>query len=144
GTTIVNCGDDQSYTITPNTNFIIGDVLVDGSSVGPVSSYIFTSVQANHAISASFIHPPCTSTPVPGNTQSTASTVCPSTSFTLSLQNDYSTVSSITYQWQSSPDGVTYSNIPGATSATYTTTESAATWYQCIVTCASNGSGTSA
>ena len=33
---------------------VIGDVLVDGVSVGAVTSYTFTDVQANHTIAASF------------------------------------------------------------------------------------------
>jgi hypothetical protein len=54
GLTNVNCGDDQSFTITPNACYHIADVLVDGVSVGAVSSYDFTNVQAAHTISASF------------------------------------------------------------------------------------------
>src|SRR5262249_36773865 len=34
GTTLVNCGNDQGYTIIPDVNYIVSDVLVDGSSVG--------------------------------------------------------------------------------------------------------------
>ena len=54
GATVVNCGASQSYTITPNSCYHIVDVLVDGSSVGAVSSYTFNTVGANHTISASF------------------------------------------------------------------------------------------
>jgi hypothetical protein len=50
----VNCGDDQSFTITPASGYHIADVLVDSVSVGPVSSYSFLAVGANHTISASF------------------------------------------------------------------------------------------
>ncbi len=54
GTTYVASGGSQTYTITPNTGYSISGVLVDGSSVGPVSSYTFSSVTANHTITASF------------------------------------------------------------------------------------------
>jgi hypothetical protein len=83
--------------------------------------------------------PACTGTPAPGNTQSTATNVCATTSFTLSIQNVPTGVSGITYQWQSSPDGVTYSNIAGATLSTYTTTQSASIYYQLIVGCTPSG-----
>lgn len=45
---------NQIYTITPNTGSYISDVTVDGVSVGAVSTYTFTSVAANHTISAAF------------------------------------------------------------------------------------------
>ena len=54
-TTDVNQGDNIIFTITPDSGFEIEDVLVNGSSVGPVSSYEFTNVQATATISATFI-----------------------------------------------------------------------------------------
>lgn len=54
GSTTVTQGNSQSYTITPNEGYLIEDVLVDGSSVGAVSSYTFSNVTAAHSISASF------------------------------------------------------------------------------------------
>ncbi|MBO4875387.1 MAG: PKD domain-containing protein [Bacteroidales bacterium] len=54
GNTTVNCGDYITYTITPDEDYMISDVLVDGQSIGSVSSYQFTNVIANHTISASF------------------------------------------------------------------------------------------
>jgi hypothetical protein len=54
GTTNVACGGIQGYSITPNIGFSVVDVLVDGSSVGAVTSYTFTDVRAGHTISATF------------------------------------------------------------------------------------------
>ncbi len=54
GPTLVACGADQAYTITPNPCYVIADVLVDGVSVGAVSGYTFTNVQASHTIAATF------------------------------------------------------------------------------------------
>jgi hypothetical protein len=54
GVTWVPNGDSQSYTITPNTGYQITNVLVDGVSVGAVSSYTFTNVTGNHTIAATF------------------------------------------------------------------------------------------
>ena len=44
----------------------------------------------------------CSGTPAPGNTISSATTVCPTVSFSLSLQNATSG-SGVSYQWQSAP-----------------------------------------
>ena len=50
----VNYGASQTFTITPDTGYHVADVLVDGVSVGAVTSYTFTNVTANHTIAASF------------------------------------------------------------------------------------------
>jgi hypothetical protein len=54
GTITVNYGSNQTFTITPNTGYHIVDVLVDGLSVGAVTTYTFSNVTANHTISAMF------------------------------------------------------------------------------------------
>lgn len=60
GATVVNSGGNQSYTIVPSTGYSITDVLVDGVSVGAITTYNFTNVTANHTISASFTAIPTT------------------------------------------------------------------------------------
>jgi hypothetical protein len=54
GSVFVDAGASQIFTITPNTGYRIVDVKVDNISEGPISSYTFTNVTANHTISASF------------------------------------------------------------------------------------------
>ncbi len=54
GTLSVVYGDSVSFSIVPNTGYHISDVVVDGGSVGPVSSYTFLNVTASHTITASF------------------------------------------------------------------------------------------
>ena len=54
GSVNVAYGSNQTFTISPNTGYSITGVLVDGSSVGSVSSYTFTNVTATHTIAASF------------------------------------------------------------------------------------------
>jgi len=54
GAVSVNCGDSQTFTITPDTGYHISDVLVDDSSVGAVSSYTFSAVDKDHTIAATF------------------------------------------------------------------------------------------
>ncbi len=51
----INHGSDQTFTITPDPGYEIEDVLVDGESVGVVSTYTFPGVTEDHAISAQFI-----------------------------------------------------------------------------------------
>lgn len=54
GAITVNDKADQSFTITPDSNYSIADVKVDGISVGAVSNYIFTNVTEDHIISVYF------------------------------------------------------------------------------------------
>lgn len=54
GSVVVNKGASQVFTIAANSGYSISSVLVDGSSVGAVSSYTFSNVQATHTISATF------------------------------------------------------------------------------------------
>ncbi len=77
--------------------------------------------------------PACTSTPTPGNTIADVSSVCGSGTVNLSLQNQ-TTGSGVTYQWQSSADNTSWSNVSG-TSSTYSATVSSDTYFQCLVTC---------
>lgn len=53
-TTQVYKGDSQTFTITADSGYHIEDVLVDGASVGAVSSYTFEDVAADHTISVTF------------------------------------------------------------------------------------------
>ncbi|MCK9612163.1 MAG: T9SS type A sorting domain-containing protein [Bacteroidales bacterium] len=53
-TVYVDAGNNQLYTITPETGFHILDVAVDDASVGPVATYTFNNVNADHTIHAAF------------------------------------------------------------------------------------------
>lgn len=55
GNIIVNAGQDQLFTIIPNTGYSIKDVTVDSVSIGAVSTYTFSKVTQNHTINATFI-----------------------------------------------------------------------------------------
>jgi hypothetical protein len=58
GPTSVVQGYNQTFTITANPGYVVSSVLVDGVSVGTVTSYTFANVSANHTISASFVAMP--------------------------------------------------------------------------------------
>ncbi|MGB9794689.1 copper amine oxidase N-terminal domain-containing protein [Caldisericum exile] len=53
-TITVNYGDSKTFNITPNPGYKIKDVLVDGKSVGAVSSYTFSNITSNHTIEVTF------------------------------------------------------------------------------------------
>jgi hypothetical protein len=54
GAVSVASGASQTFTVAPNACNHLTDVLVDSVSVGPVTTYTFTGVTANHTISAGF------------------------------------------------------------------------------------------
>ncbi|MCX5883813.1 MAG: hypothetical protein NTU74_19070, partial [Deltaproteobacteria bacterium] len=54
GSVSVSQGASRAFTITANTGYKVQSVLVDGTSVGAVTSYSFSNVTANHTISATF------------------------------------------------------------------------------------------
>jgi hypothetical protein len=58
GVVPVDCGSDQTFTITPAGCYQVADVLVDGVPQGALTSYTFTNVLAAHTIVATFaFHP---------------------------------------------------------------------------------------
>ena len=56
GEVSVEAGGSKTFTIIANEGYKIADVLVDGKSVGAVSSYTFSDVQANRTIAATFAY----------------------------------------------------------------------------------------
>jgi len=63
GAQAIDYGADQTYYVSADAHYRIADVLVDGVSVGAVSSYSFSGVTAGHTIVATFAptDPPITS-----------------------------------------------------------------------------------
>jgi len=54
GIVSVDEGDDKTFTIAPATHYHVATVLVDGQSVGAVTSYEFDDVSTAHTIAATF------------------------------------------------------------------------------------------
>jgi hypothetical protein len=54
GAVVVNYGANQTFTIMPDAGYQVADVVVDGISIGAVTSYTFTNVTADHIVSAAF------------------------------------------------------------------------------------------
>ena len=51
----VPIGGDQTFTITPDKGYAVAKVLIDGQSVGAVTSYTFRSVTEGHTIEVIFM-----------------------------------------------------------------------------------------
>ncbi|RYY40483.1 MAG: T9SS type A sorting domain-containing protein [Chitinophagaceae bacterium] len=126
GTTTLCSGNTVSYSITPGPCSVIADVLVDGRSMGPISSYSFNDLAANHTISASFTVQAAVPTVVAGG----GTTICSGGSVLLTSSPG------ATYQWLLD-DGP----ISGANAQSFTAT--AAGTYTVFVTNGPGCSGTS-
>lgn len=62
--------------------------------------------------------------------------VCPLQYFTLGITSTVTLGSGMTWQWQSGPAaGGPWTNIAGATTYPFATTQAATTWYRCQITC---------
>lgn len=95
-----------------------------GGDAGSIDAWSLTIVLAS----------PCTDPPTAGATLLSSSTICSGNSVTASLSGG-TIGDGQTYQWQSSPDGVSYSDILGATSNSHSESPASTTYYQCVVTC---------
>lgn len=62
GVVTVDHGANQEFVITPDPGYQVADVVVDGASVGAVTSYLFSNVTGPHTITASFSLLPVVST----------------------------------------------------------------------------------
>ena len=77
----------------------------------------------------------CTGTPSSSVAVSSTTNACDGVSFTLSLSG-FVAEGGTTYQWQTSTDGSIWTAVSGGgTDATYSATQSTATYYRCVVTC---------
>jgi len=54
GIATLSAGGSKTFTITPNSRYIVSAVQVDGSNIGAVPTYTFTNVSSNHTIRALF------------------------------------------------------------------------------------------
>ncbi|HWQ64092.1 MAG TPA: PKD domain-containing protein [Methanospirillum sp.] len=54
----VNCGSNQTFTITPDAGNALYDLIVDNSSVGPINPYTFVNISSDHTIEPVFVLPP--------------------------------------------------------------------------------------
>lgn len=80
----------------------------------------------------------CTTAPNAGQATASSASSCFGNSFMLGLSG-HNFESGYSYQWQSSPDNVNFSNIAGATALGQPVTQSNnPTYYRCVVSCGAN------
>ncbi len=83
----------------------------------------------------------CSGATTAGLPSSSSGMVCTGQSFTLS-STGFTVGAGVSYQWQSSQPGAnSFTNIPAATGASYTTTQTQPTDYRFIVSCTNPGGG---
>ena len=77
----------------------------------------------------------CAGPPTAGTTSALPTPICPGEISDVTLAG-YTVASGITFQWQFSPDNVSWTDIAGANSTTFTTPAlTSSTYYRCRVTC---------
>ena len=85
------------------------------------------------------VAPSCSSVSSVGTTASSFQSVC-SNAVTLTLPQFVPSTTGLVYQWQSGPTSLgPWTNLAGQTSGTAVVTQTAATYYQCRVTCTNGG-----
>ncbi|QBZ98932.1 T9SS type A sorting domain-containing protein [Flavobacterium sangjuense] len=107
---------------------VTGTGIPAGTTVSAISGTTLTLSQAATVSSTS-------QTALTFSNVQTPVTLCGTQTVALSIQNTQ-VGAGITYQWQASTDGgANYTDISGATAATYVATPTANTYYRCTVTC---------
>ena len=139
GTYDVVAGTTPNFSATATIN-PVGPFVTTINTVSTVLSpqLTFTAAPAYTSFTGGYFSyaqgPSCSGTPAPGNTVASSTSVCGGAPTTLSLQN--ATVgANVTYQWQISTNGTTFSNISGATAATYVAYPTVNSSYRCNVSC---------
>jgi gliding motility-associated-like protein len=95
------------------------------------------TTRPNLTFSWSAAPPDCAGVPTGGTATSSSVAVCPDEPFKLTLNAP--TAIGLTYQWQSSADNVTWTDIDGAIKDTFTTALTTATYYRNMINCTVSG-----
>lgn len=80
----------------------------------------------------------CSGTPVAGTAISSKHYVCPAESFVLRASGT-TLAKGLTFQWQSSTDNITWTNVPAATAERFDISQQVTTYYRYILTCTNSG-----
>ncbi|MFM9986820.1 MAG: MopE-related protein [Flavobacteriales bacterium] len=127
------CAKVGGYTYTANVSGQPNGTWSNDLGYGRVNA--FAALQLANPVA-------CTNPPAVATTNASPLTFCTApTNISLSLSG-ITFGTGQTYQWQSSPDNITYTNISGATLQLYNASVSAATWFRCLVTCGATTAST--
>jgi len=116
------------------------------TSSGNTMTFVFTSdafTNASGWVASISCASSCSGTPTAGTATASATSLACGTNTTALGLSGATTGCGLTYQWQSSPNNATWTNITGATSSTYTPSVTSATYYRCVVGCAGTANSTS-
>jgi len=121
-------GGMSGYTTTATGNKRLSIITAPGAATGNLST-----LWGDFGIE---VMPagPCTNPPAVGTVSSSTTSACIGIPFTLSYSGG-TTGSGQTYQWEISTDGTNFTDIPGATNTSLTTSQTANRHYRLRVTC---------
>ncbi|MBN9483318.1 MAG: hypothetical protein J0H46_08185, partial [Bacteroidetes bacterium] len=134
---VLNNSSGASIGIARNTNDF--QTLPNaGIAPTPSSSTFTTNISSRPAEGQSYVWGilPCTG--VPQFDIAGTHLICPNRSFSLSIAGT-AILSGITYQWQKSLNGTTWTNIPGATTSAITDAINVKSYYRCNMECTNSG-----
>jgi len=130
---------DPMYTSPATYNYLPTNSAINnqGAAVG-----VYSDIQNNPRSGSApdigayeFLSQNCASTPSANALTPSVITICSGENVLFGLQNYYSDLG-ITYQWQSSNNGVSWTNVAGATGFTYNTPNlTATTYFGVVMTC---------
>jgi hypothetical protein len=126
GSASIGIADDDGTFLSLNTSAVASSTGFTTTINGkPPTGYVFQ-----------FSPQQCT-TPAPGATLAAPAVLsCLGMYTNLSIASPPPAVKTgNSYQWQSSPDNITYTDIAGATALTYRVAPASTAWYRCNVTC---------
>lgn len=121
------------------TNAGIAAIFLTGASGTGVANDFDNDIRANTPCMGvdEFTLPICSGTPSFATTTISQNSACGSGNFSMSV-SPQNLASGYSYQWQSSSDNITWTNINTATTQNYSANLTSTTYYQCILTCTSS------
>ncbi|MFY7883885.1 MAG: T9SS type A sorting domain-containing protein [Dolichospermum sp.] len=139
-----NAYDQQSLDVDPVlTNPTPDDYIPSNGIINGIGTNVGVTTDINGATRGATPDPGafeinisgCINPPLPGTAVSSAAIICPSTTFTLSL-NGNSIGTGQSYQWQVSTNNVTFTNIGlSSNNSSYTASQLATRYYRAAITC---------
>lgn len=153
GISVSNVGDTYTYTATGVTGTVTNYLWDLGNgqtstSASPVITYtsggpLTVSVTVSNAcgtdVYTTTVQVGCSGTPPLGTVVSSTLSACINSAINLSLTGIVGSTLGLTYQWESSTDGINFTPIPGATNPNFITQITQNTFYRCVITCSNSG-----
>lgn len=130
-----NAGASWNDIFAPVVNAATSSVTVTGLTVNTSFRLLGACTTSGIASTPSNVVNVDIATVTGGTTSATNSMVCSSTTTSNTTLSLTGVTAGVSYQWQSSTNGTAYTDISGATAATFNATVSATTYFQCVVTC---------